>query len=247
MDYRFLMSRGAGETDARLHPALSGTGEVVCEQGDGVTLAVPLAGVEVKQLVPGGWKTCEQVSCARLAATLTESRLIVCAGRSPRRARERLVGQLRYEWLRSVGYRHRADRGSKEEVRLAVLATSPSGGDRELYVDLALTRRCNAAAAARAIVTRAARFWLARARIDDDGQRARFQALLGAPAVPAPGAHEFAHYLLPCHEPIDAAPAPVSRSAAAGSAGGDGGLRRGARRESVGRAAVEDRADRGEP
>jgi len=210
MDYRFLAARSPGEADARLHPALCESGEVACEHGDGVSLAVPLAAVEVKQLVPGGWTTCEQLGGARLDATITESRLIVCAGRSSRRARERLVGQLRYEWLRSVGYRHRAGRGSREEVRLAVVARSQSGQDRELYVDVALTRRRDAAAVARAIVARAARFWLAQAQIGDDGQRARYEALADAPAVPAPGAHEFAHYLLPRYVPIDAAAACAS-------------------------------------
>jgi len=213
MDYRFLASRNPGEGDARLHPALSEAGEVASEQGDGARVAVPLGAVEVKQLVPGGWTTCEQLTGARLGASITESRVIVHAERSPRRAggaarraHERLVGQVRYEWLRSVGYRHRAGRGSWEEVRLAVVARSWSGQARELYIDLALTRRCDAAAVARAIVSRTARFWLARAHIGEDGQRARYEALVDAPAVPAPGAHEFAHYLLPRYVLIDAAP-----------------------------------------
>ncbi|MFI4991565.1 MAG: hypothetical protein ACHQHO_11730 [Solirubrobacterales bacterium] len=245
MGFSMLAIRTPDEEDGRLYP-LPGEeqGSVRMEQWDGEPLRLTGSAITVQELDSGRWRTLLRARDIKLDLLITDSRFIVSSSKfdkgggwvgfgggaffalaangvskaraAYRRRGKLLVGQVRYPWLRCVGYKPKAGWGSSEQIRLGVVARSGDGERQELFLDVALPRNVDSAAVARAIVARAAAYRLAYTDVHDE-DRARFEELADGPTLPPPEPKKFALYNLPRHYFVSSAVAyPDRESALAG-------------------------------
>jgi hypothetical protein len=226
MSFAMLAVRTADEEDGRLYPIPGKErGSVETEGWDGQPLRLTGGSVTVQELSSGTWRTLQRLRDVKLDLLITDSRLVVSCGKfdkgggwvgfggggalfalaangvSKARAAHRrhgklLVGQVRYPWLRCVGYKPKAGWGSHEEIRLGVVTKSGEGERQELFLDIALPKNVDSAAVARAVVTRAAAYRLAYTEVADD-DRPKLVELSEDPSIPAPEAKKFALYDIP--------------------------------------------------
>ena len=198
MSFAMLAIRTADEEDGSLYPVPGlQNGSVTMEQWDGEPLRLTGSSITVQELRSGTWRTLQRLRDVKLDLLITDSRLVVsCSkfdkgggwvgfggggvvfalaanGVSKARAAHRrhgklLVGQVRYSWMRCVGYKPKAGWGSNEEIRLGVVVKSDDGERQELFMDVALPKNVHSAAVARAIVTRAAAYRLTHTQFEDE-------------------------------------------------------------------------------
>ena len=227
MGYTILAVRSADEDDGRLYPVIGADRDPVeVDELDGDIQRVTGSGVEVKELVAGGWKTVGQFKGIKAEVLITESRLVVACDKyekgggwvgfgagglavalaangvsKARAARRRrgnmLVGHVRYAWLRCVGFKPKTGWASNEEVRLGVAVKTEDGTTRELFLDVTLPKNVDSSQVARVIVQRAARYRLAHTQIDADEERTQYEELANAPSLSAAAPKKFALYQLP--------------------------------------------------
>jgi hypothetical protein len=234
MEFGILAIRTADEDDGRLYPLPGEEkGSIQMEQWDGEPLRLTGSALTVQELRSGQWRTLQRLRDVKLDVLVTDSRLIVsCSkfdkgggwigfggggvlfamaanGVSKARAVHRrhgkaLVGQVRYAWLRCVGYKPKAGWGSKEEIRLGVVVMSGGGDRQELFLDIALPNNVDSAAVARATVKRAASYRLSYTEIEER-DRTLLEELADAPSVGAPEPKKFALLNIPRHDYVSAA------------------------------------------
>jgi hypothetical protein len=226
MGYSILAIRTAEDEDGRLYPVVGDDhSPVELESLDGSIQRLSGRAVMVSELVAGGLKTVARFKDIKVDLLITESRVALCCdkyekgggwvgfgagafvalaanGVSKARAAHRrrgkmLVGQVRYSWLRCVGYKPKAGWGSSEKLRLGVAVKLNDGATRELLLDVALPKGVDSKAVARAIVTRAARYRLDHTAIDDGDERRKFEELAAAPQLAPPEPRKFAMYQMP--------------------------------------------------
>jgi hypothetical protein len=223
MDYCMLAVRTVDDTDDRLYPAIADTrGTIAAEPLDGDPLRVTARGMHVGELIGDGSRTLRRLGRAKIDVLLSESRVAVsCAnfdriGRFgnrvlPRRRRRRiLAGQVRHQWLRSVGFNPRMSWRGREEVRLGVTFVDDLGAAHELYLTLVLPNNIDSGAVAQAIVSRAARYRLEHMEADQ-GDRERYEELRRAERLGRPDPDSFASYEMPCYRRVDASSAQAER------------------------------------
>jgi hypothetical protein len=226
MDFQILAIRSADEDDGRLYPLPGEEkGSVRMEQWDGEPLRLTGTALAVRQLSSGAWRTHQRVKDVKLDILISDSRVVVSCvkfdkgggwvgfggggvmfamaanGVSKARAAHRrhgkvLVGQVRYPWLRCVGYKPKAGWGSSEEIRLGLVSRSDNGAHQELFLDIALPKDVDSSATARAIITRAADYRLHHEEVPEE-DRASLQVLAAGPSLGAPEAKKFALHTLP--------------------------------------------------
>jgi hypothetical protein len=243
MSFAMLAIRTADEEDGRLHPIPGEEkGSVRMEQWDGQPLRLAASSITVQELRSGKWRTLQQVRDVKLDVLVTDSRLLVSCGKfdkgggwvgfggggvlfalaangvSKARAAHRrhgklLVGQVRYPWLRCVGYKPKAGWGSNEELRLGVVTKSGEGERQELFLDLALPKNVDSAAVARAVVMRAAAYRLAYTEVADE-DRPKLVELSEGPALASPEPKKFALYHIPRYYHVSTAVAYPERAMA---------------------------------
>lgn len=235
MGYAIFAVRTADEDDGRLFPVIGDDqSPVELEPLDGSVDRVVSEGFEVSELVAGGWKHLMKLE-SKADILVTDARFVVACtkftkgggwvgfgagafvalaanGVSKARAANRrrgkmLVGQVRYAWLRSVGYMPRRGWGSKEELRLGVKVKTESGETRDLFLDVSLPKHVNSGELARAIVRRAAAYRLAHTGVDTEEERQALTELIDAARLPAPEAGKFAMYSMPRYFFVSAASA----------------------------------------
>ncbi len=219
MDYSILATRTADEQDARLHPSLTSAEKIALEPLDGDPLLLRATGLVVSERTRGdlGIHLRARVSVdllisdARVAVSCIEpanhhssagihATLTHLAHRFGTKHSERvsklLVGQVRYSWLRCVGFKPRRGRRSDGELRLGVVARAPDGAPRELFLDLSLPRSVDAATIAQSVATRAARY-LTYHVPSDETQRSELQMLAKEMHLEPPPPGKFALWHLP--------------------------------------------------
>jgi len=222
MDYRILAVRATDEEDGRLYPTVTPAGTVEGDAWDGDPLRIGASALEVSELISGGWKTQQRFKGVKVDVLITDCRFIVTCTRfnmgggwwggvavaavangvskaraAHRRHSKALVGQVRYAWLRCVGYKPKLGWASNEEVRLGVVVKTRDGATRELHLDVRLPKNVDSAAVARAVVARAARYRLHYTDIADAAERVIYEELAEGPALPAAEPKQFALYRLP--------------------------------------------------
>jgi hypothetical protein len=231
MGFTMLVVRTADEDDGRLYPRPGEQpGSVEMEQWDGQPLRLTASAITVQQLSSATWRTLQRLRDVKLDILVTESRVIISCkkfdkgggwvgfggggvlfalaanGVSKARAAHRrhgklLVGQVRYPWLRCVGYKPKTGWGSSEEIRLGVVVTSGDGERQELFLDIALPKDVDSGAVARAISQRAASYRLAYTEIEDD-DRACFEELSRGLVIEAPEPKKFAVHNIPHYHDV---------------------------------------------
>jgi hypothetical protein len=228
MGYAMLAIRTAAEDDGRLYPVVGDEqSPVELESLDGSIEHLKGRAVTVSELVPGGFKTIARFRDVNIDLLITESRVALCCdkyekgggwvgvgagafvavaanGVSKARAAHRrrgktLVGQVRYSWLRCVGYKPKAGWGSREQLRLGVVVKLADGATRELFLDVALTKGIDSKAAAQAIITCAARYRLDHTVVEDTDERRRFEELARTPELARPEPKKFALCQMPSY------------------------------------------------
>jgi hypothetical protein len=246
MEYSILAIRSAEEDDGRLYPIPGHeANQVQVEEWDGEPLRLLANRAQVSELVAGSWRTRQRVKDVKLAVMITDSRVVVCCSKfdkgggwigfggagaavalaangvskaraAHRRRGKMLVGQVRYPWLRCVGFKPKTGWTSNEAIRLGVSVKSRDGAVHEIYLDLALPKNVDSAAVARAIVARAARYRLAHTGLDSDAHRSRFEELAEGPTLAAPEPKKFAIYQMPVYAFVNAGSAYPATAAQAG-------------------------------
>jgi hypothetical protein len=247
MGYSILAIRTAEEEDGRLYPVVGDDrSPVELEPLDGSIQRLSGRAVMVSELVAGGMKTVARFKDVKVDVLITESRVALCCdkyekgggwvgfgagafvavaanGVSKARAAHRrrgkmLVGQVRYSWLRCVGYKPKAGWGSGEKLRLGVVVKLADGATRDLLLDIALPKGVDSKSVARAIVTRAARYRLEHIAIDDVDERRQFEELAAATELAPPEPKKFSMYQMPRYFFVSPGTAyPVSNGAQKGA------------------------------
>jgi hypothetical protein len=226
MTYNILSVRTADEDDGRLYPVVTDDGyPVQLEEWDGDVQTVVSTGVEIYEFVDGQMRQLLALRDVKADVLISDSRVVVACrkfdkgggwvgfggagaafalaanGVSKMRAAHRrhgkvLAGQIRFAWLRCVGYKPKTGWANNEEIRLGVTVQMQDGTKRPLYLDLTLPKNVSSSEVARAIVQRAARYRIANTKIDDDTERAEYEKLVNAASLPAPEPKKFALYQL---------------------------------------------------
>ena len=236
MGYSILAIRTAEEEDGRLYPVVGDDqSPVELEPLDGSIQRLSGRALMVSEIVAGGLKTVARFKDIKVDLLITESRVALCCdkyekgggwvgfgagafvavaanGVSKARAAHRrrgkmLVGQVRYSWLRCVGYKPKAGFSSSEKLRLGVAVKLADGATRDLLLDVALPKGVDSKAVAHAIVTRAARYRLDHTVVEDEGERRQFEELTDASELARPEPKKFAMYQLPRYFFVSAATA----------------------------------------
>jgi len=93
-------------------------------------------------------------------AALIENRVHKISEARKRRGKM-CLGHVRYEWIQNVGYKPRGGFGSVPQLRLVLRDGTAGGAPRSLYLDVGFSKSVDTPALGRAIMQRAARYWLA--------------------------------------------------------------------------------------
>jgi hypothetical protein len=235
VSYSILTVRTSEHADGRLHPVVSdGRDLVVLEEGDGEVQRLSASAVHVGEAVAGGLRTLTHVSNVKLDLLVSESRVILACQKyekgggwvgfgagafvavaangaskalaAHRRRGKVLVGQVRYPWLRCVGFKPKLGWASSEQLRLGVSVPMSGGNQCQLLLDATLPKDVAAAKVAHAIVAHAARYRLEHSSVADD-ERQRYEELIDGPPLAPPEAKKFAVYQMPTYFPVAASTA----------------------------------------
>lgn len=114
-----------------------------------------------------------------------------------RRARgTMLLGQVRHQWLRAVGFEPRKSLISPGKLRL-VTSDRSNGSSSYFFLDLETPKGVDTSEVAQAIAQRAAHYWLDQSEIElDDLTRERLDKLARGSAIPA-NPNGYASYTMP--------------------------------------------------
>ena len=224
--YEFLVIRDASEEDGRLYPVMGDAQHPVePEPGDGTPMRFTAGGLDIMESLPNGMKKIAGLRDVRLDLVLTDARLalscdkfdkgggwwgiggagaaiaLVADGVSKVRAAHRrrgkaLLGQVRYPWIRCVGFMPKTGWASDEQLRVGVVSKLADGSTRDLYLDLILPKTVASQAVAEELVSRAARHRLTRTPFREE-ERAALESLAGRPTLPVPEKGKFALHQMP--------------------------------------------------
>jgi hypothetical protein len=227
MGYSILSVRTREETDGRLYPVVADKPELIAtEERDGEIQRLSASRMTVRELVGGSCKTIVQIKDTKVDLLVTESRFVIACekfekgggwvgfggaglafalaanGVSKLRAAQRrhgklLVGQVRYPWLRCVGFTPRAGWGSQEQIRLGVVEMLGGGASRELFLDVSLPKNVDSGEVARVIAQKTARYRLEHVAIEDASEQACYEDLASAGRLASPAPKKFAFYQMP--------------------------------------------------
>lgn len=229
MQFDVLAVRRLDEQDHDyLYPVTFQDGVIALDPRDG-SRVMPFMAKEftVQEMSPKGWRTVHSKGDIRLACFCSDSRLgmsclkydrgggwvsldlgvmmaLNVASKAIAKARSSgkvLVGHVRFEWLRSVGWAPKRGLLTNEELVLQLVDGTGTNRTRDVRIVLALAGGSLAGCVAHDVAQRAARYRLASSESMEAGVRQRMEALAGVdPNGPQPGS--YATYAFPSWFPV---------------------------------------------
>lgn len=239
MNYDVLTVRTPDENDDSLYPVMGdGPGGIAPESLDGEVLELSASALSLRQFKDDAFEELAFLKDVDMDLMVTDSRVIVACeqwakgdqywgvglgatlalvetklsqAKANREARgTMLLGQVRYGWIKNVGYEPRSGWRSPGKLRIGTSEMTDSGEVRNLYLDLVLPKEVDPATAAQSIAQRTARYWLNNMDVQDQEVRANFEELANAQPLPSPGSKKFAVYQMPVYQYASSATAEPS-------------------------------------
>jgi hypothetical protein len=224
VSFNIIGIRTHESNDGRLYPLVGDSyTPIEFEEHDGEPVWVTASALSVGEVAGGGIRNVAKMKDTKIDVMISDARLALACSKfdkgstwwgiggggataalvftavskaraAHRRKGKLLMGQVRYPWLKNVGFTSKRDWKTNETIRLNLIENT-SGTDRELVLDLILPKNVDACEVARAIAQRAARYRLDFTDVPDD-RRERFEALVTCGPI-APEIGRFAMYRLP--------------------------------------------------
>lgn len=142
----------------------------------------------------------------------------VSKARAARRTRgTALVAQVRYAWVKSVGWMPKGGWLGHNELRIVFRVPSGDGEYVRCFLDLALDGQSDPSAIAQFCAQRVGAYRLTHTGVDTEEERAGLEDLTAADPLPVPGKRRFAMYDVPGSYAVGAGTAyPMGEPAEAG-------------------------------